>query len=166
MLKHIHSELQSEKYVVFVDAARRYVDCSDEVCNLVGYTRTEILSKNIDDLTYNRSCVPPLFEKYLEEGLQNGEYILKHKDGRPIVIHYSAWVFADGCNAAAWKPAEEWEQFYLAALIETHPGKLRDKVNVALGAIHKRQLEFGDEERPQIRQKLRDASSALRALLR
>lgn len=164
MREHFHPELQAEKYVVFVNAARLYIDCSDDVCNLVGYNRTEILSKNIDELSYNKACVPPLFEKYRREGLQNGEYILRHKNGTPVLIYYSAWVFPDGCNAAVWKPAEEWEQLYLAALIETHPIKLRDKVNLALSAIQKRQLAFGDRERPETRQKLRDALMALRML--
>jgi PAS domain-containing protein len=37
-----------------VDSARRYLDCSDAVCQLIGYSRTELLEKKIDDISYHR----------------------------------------------------------------------------------------------------------------
>jgi hypothetical protein len=42
---------------------------------------------------------------------------------------------------------------------------VRDKVNLALSAIHIRQSILGVDDDPDIRQKLRDASDTLRALL-
>jgi PAS domain-containing protein len=163
--EHLHPELQTAKYVVFVDASGRYTDCSDEVSELVGYNRSELLNLKIADLSFDKSRVPPLFEKYKREGIQNGEYILRHQNGTPLLIRYNAWVFDDGCHAAAWQPAEEWEQLFFSALIETDPILLRDKINVALRAIQKRQLTFGVVEGTDIRQKLSDASEALRTLL-
>jgi len=164
MLEHQHPELESEKYVVFVDAARRYTDCSDAVCELLGYDRSEILNKTIDDLSFDRTSVFRLFEKYVQEGLQDGEYILKDKAGKPLLIKYRAWVFNDHCNAAAWSPAEEWEQLYLAALLELDLDALVHKINLALGAIKKRELSLNGHY-SEVRQKLRDANSALRKLL-
>lgn len=165
MRDHYHPELEAARYVVFVNAARCYTDCSDEVSMLVGYNRLEILNMNIDDLSFDKISVSPLFEKYERKARQNGEYILRHKSGTPILIHYNAWVFDDGCRAAAWEPAEDWEQLYLAALLETHPSTLRDKANAALSAIQQRQLLFGVAESANIRQKLADAREALRTLL-
>lgn len=165
MREHFHPELQTEKYVVFVNDARRYVDCTDDVCDLLGYTRAEILSMGIDSLSYNNSYVQALFEKYTREGVQSGEYILRHKSGAPILIHYVAWVFSDGCNAAAWKPAEEWEQLYLAALIETQPGQHENKVNLALSAIQKREAAMDLGNGPDVRDKLSKARETLRSLL-
>jgi PAS domain-containing protein len=164
MRNHQHPELQAEKYVVFVNASRRYTDCSDDVCELVGYDRSEILNKTIDDLSFEKSSVSPLFEKYVREGLQNGDYILRHKTGKPVLIKYRAWVFADNCHAAAWNPAEEWEQLYLDALLELKLDELRNKVNLALSAIRKFQLTV-DGNDSKVRQKLRDAESALRRLV-
>jgi PAS domain-containing protein len=165
MREHRHPELQAAKYVVFVNSGRRYTDCSDDVCTLVGYARSEILTMTIADLSFDKISVSPLFEKYQREARQNGEFILRHKNGTPILIHYNAWVFDDGCHAAAWEPAEDWEQLYLAALLETHPSTLREKVNAALSAIQKHQQSGGVVETPNIRQKLADAREALRTLL-
>jgi PAS domain S-box-containing protein len=165
MREHFHPEVQAEQYVVFVDTNRRYVDCSDDVCGLVGYDRTELLKKQIDDLSFDRSSVPGLYEKYIRERLQDGEYILRHKNGAPVLVHYRAWVFADGCRAAAWKPAEDWEQLYLHALVETRPFELKNKVNAALSAVNNRRLMLQGGENPETLQKLRDAHAALRALL-
>jgi PAS domain-containing protein len=165
MRDHRHPELQAAKYVVFVNPERRYTDCSDDVCTLVGYARSEILTMNIADLSFDKISVSALFERYQREARQNGEFILRHKNGTPILIHYNAWVFDDGCHAAVWEPAEDWEQLYLAALLETHPSTLRGKVNAALTAIQERQQSGSVVETPNIRQKLADAREALRTLL-
>jgi PAS domain S-box-containing protein len=165
MREHLHSEVQSARYVVFVDADRRYTDCSDGVIELLGYDRSELLDMKIDDLSFDTSCVPNLFEKYRQERLQNGEFLLRHKNGTPILIHYDSWVFEDGCHAAAWNPAEEWEQLYLAALIEINSDKLKDKARIAMTAIRKRQSTSGAGENPDILQRLRDADEAVRSLL-
>jgi PAS domain-containing protein len=165
MRNHCHPELEAAKYVVFVNSGGRYTDCSDDVCTLVGYARSEILTMDIVDLSFDKISVSPLFEKYQREARQNGEYILRHKNGTPILIHYNAWVFEDGCHAAAWELAEDWEQLYLAALLETRPSTLREKVNAALSAIQKRETSFGAAETPDTRQKLSDAREALRTLL-
>ena len=165
MRDHFHPEIQAAKYVVFVNPGRRYTDCSDDVCKLVGYARSEMLAMNIDDLSFDKYSVSPLFEKYQREARQHGEFILRHKNGTPILIHYNAWVFDDGCHAAAWEPAEDWEQMYLAALLETHPNALREKVNAALSAIQTRETSSGVAETMDARQKLLDARQALRTLL-
>lgn len=165
MRDHLHPELQGLKYVVFADASRRYTDCSDGVCELVGYDRNELLKLKIEDLSFNTTSVLPLFEKYRQERQQKGEFILRHKNGTPVVIRYASWVFEDGCHAAAWQPADEWEHLYLAALIETDPIRLREKVNSALTAIQERQRIAGDPESAEVRQKLRDAREALRTIL-
>jgi hypothetical protein len=119
----------------------------------------------IEDLSFDKSHVPPLFDKYKREGRQNGEYILRRKNGTPLLIRYNAWIFEDGCHAAAWEPAEEWEQLFFSALIETDPILLRDKINIAVRAIQKRQSANDVVKSPDLRQKLSDASEALRTLL-
>src|ERR1700685_527839 len=162
MRDHFHPELENAKFVVFIDATGCYTDCSDDVATLVGYDRSEILNKNIDDLSFDKVSMPPLFERYKRDRQQDGEYLLQHKEGTPILIRYNAWVFDDGCLAATWEPAEQWEQLYLAALIETHPDTLREKARLALDAIRKRQSTATDGgESPETVQKLQDAGDAL-----
>jgi PAS domain S-box-containing protein len=102
---HSHIELEG-KNVAFVDEQRRYLDVTDGVCELLGYSRSELLTMRIDDVTapIMRSKTPPLFKQYLEDGLQKGEYILQHRDGREIPIHYTARVFPDGCMVSRLEP--------------------------------------------------------------
>lgn len=92
MLVHKHPELQHARYVVFVNASRRYVDCSPAVSELLGYSRDEMMAKRIDDLSYDVSAVPKLFAVYQATSSQQGEYILQHKNRTPVPIRYRAFV--------------------------------------------------------------------------
>ncbi|HEV2696899.1 MAG TPA: response regulator [Terriglobales bacterium] len=105
---HSHPELEGE-YIVFADEHRRYVDVTDSVCGLLGYSRPELLKMTIDDVTapVMRSKTAPLFQQYLADGRLKGEYILLHRDGREIPIKYTATIFPDGCMAANWEPQED-----------------------------------------------------------
>lgn len=141
MLSHEHREVEDAKYVVFVDSSRRYVDCSAAVSDLLGYTPEEILQKTIDDISYDGK-VQELFERYLENREQTGEYILQHKDRTPVPIHYKAFVFDDGCKAAVWEPIRDWREPYFAALLEVNAQKQRVKIEQALAAI--RQMRGSD----------------------
>lgn len=100
---HSHPELQNQ-YVVFADSSRRYVDCSDGVCELLGYRRMDLMGMGIDDISYRPENVPPLFRKFREHGALEGEYVLRHKEGSPVRIRYHALAFPDGCLAAVWEP--------------------------------------------------------------
>lgn len=102
---HAHTELEG-KNVAFVDEQRRYLDVTDGVCELLGYSRSELLNMRIDDVTapIMRSKTPPLFKQYLQDGLQHGEYILQHRNGTEVPINYTARIFPDGCMVARWEP--------------------------------------------------------------
>ena len=102
---HHHSELQGE-YVVFVDANRRYIEVSDGVCRLLGYSRDELLRKTIEDISAPEltPTVEKKFEEYVSQGAMEGEYALMARDGRRIPIRYWSRVFPDGCMVASWTP--------------------------------------------------------------
>lgn len=159
LLAHGHPELKNAKYVVFVDASRQYVDCSDGVSQLLGYTREEMLEKRIEDISYDIHLVPKLFAEYVEAGAQEGEYVLQRKDQTPLPIRYQAFVFSDGCHAAVWEPVQGWKEPYLAALLETDPNKQSTKIEQALSVIRERSDAPADEQR-----RMNDAVSMLNAL--
>jgi CheY-like chemotaxis protein len=100
---HPHRELEG-KYVAFVDEKRCYLDVTDGVCQLLGYSRSELLKMRIDDVTAPAitSSTAPLFHRYLADGLQEGEYILLARGAKEIPINYIARVFPDGCMVARW----------------------------------------------------------------
>ena len=103
---HIHPELRSE-YVIFADSSRHYLDCSDGVCQLLGYSRAEILNLSVEDISYRSQDVITLFDEYRQRGKLDGEYVLRHKNGQPIRITYRSFVFPDGCMAAVWQPIKK-----------------------------------------------------------
>jgi PAS domain S-box-containing protein len=167
MLDHNHPELNGSTYVVFADAQRRYTDFTDAVCTLLGYSRAELLQKSVEEVSYKMENVPQVFDRFLQHGKMEGDYVLRHKDGGAIPIHYRALAFTDGCNAAIWTPIKDWREPYLAALIETDPAKLRRKVEVAQSAIERMLREGGGARTPAPEQQaLRDAISALRTVAR
>jgi PAS domain-containing protein len=167
MLQHAHPEVQGAEYVVFADASRRYTDCSDAVCDLLGYTREEILSRTIDDLSYKLDEVPQLFAKYLKDGSLEGEFVLRRKDQAPVPIRFKAVVFKDGCHAAIWTPMKDWREPYLAALLEMDATKLGRKLEIAMVAIEgARAAHAQGAERQHESQAMNDAVSALQSLAR
>ena len=167
MLSHAHPELQRAQYVVFADASRRYVDCSEKVCGLLGYSRAEMLQKTIDDVSYSGSEVPTLFAQFLKTGKQEGEFVLRRKDGTPVLIRYQAFLFSDGCNAAVWEPMRDWREPYLAALLELDARKLKRKIEIAMAAIQQaRQSQDPASQTGKSQQEIADALSALSSLRR
>ena len=167
MLGHNHPELHGATHVVFADAQRSYTDVTEAVCTLLGYSRQELLQKTVEDVSYKMGDVPQVFDKFLQHGKMEGDYVLRHKDGGAIPIHFRALSFPDGCNAAIWTPIKDWRDPYLSALIETDPAKLKRKVEVAQSAIERVLREAESERKPmQEQQALRDAISALRTVAR
>ena len=101
-----HRELQGD-CVVIVNSKRQYIEVSKEACDLVGYTREEMLGKKIENFSIKPdSEVSSQFERFLKDRNQQGIYMLRHKNGRPIPIRFKALVLSDGCLAASWEPLE------------------------------------------------------------
>jgi CheY-like chemotaxis protein len=164
---HSHRELEHE-FVVFSDPTRRYLDCTDGVCQLLGYTRMELTGMTIDDASYRPQKAHGLFEQYVNQGKLDGQYILRHKTGKPIFIEYRAEVFSDGCMAAVWSPVADWKQLYQSAMMEFDSGKLKDRLELAQHAVEERMRDLipGSEGSATERQQLQDALSGLRVLAR
>ena len=162
MIAHDHPEVRGSEFVVFANEERRYTDFTEAVCGLLGYSRKELLNKSVEDVSFKMDNVPQVFAEYVKQGAMQGDYVLRHKDGSAIPIHFRAVTCADGCHAAVWTPIKDWREPYLAALLETDPKRLARKVEIAKSAIDRAQSSTaaGDQ------QALRDARSALSVLSR
>jgi PAS domain S-box-containing protein len=106
---HSHPEMSGD-YVACVDATRHYVAVTDGVCELLGYSRAELLRKSIDEVTAPeiRATVPETFDHYVAQGSMEGVFALVAKDGHRVAIQYQARVFPDGCMVARWHPLESF----------------------------------------------------------
>ena len=111
LLQEIEQVLQqkssgfSSDIIAIVNEERRYIEVSDGVCKLVGYSKEELLNMNIDALSHpSVSNTPELFEQYVRDGFQEGNFVLQHKSGAAVPIRYRARVLPDGSFAAEWFP--------------------------------------------------------------
>jgi len=101
---HVHPEMGG-KYVVFVDANRRYVEATDAASQLLGYSRPEFIGKRIDDIAIEGSeKVVEMFDDYLRNRSMEGEFDLLHRNGSRKRVRFKARAFADGCMVASWEP--------------------------------------------------------------
>jgi len=95
----------SSDIIAVVNKERRYIEVSDSVCILLGYSKEELLRMTIDALTHpSVSNTPELFEQYVRDGFQEGNFVLRHKSGAAVPIRYRARVLPDGSYAAEWFP--------------------------------------------------------------
>jgi hypothetical protein len=168
LLSHGHPEVNGAEFVVFTDPSRRYLDCTNGVCCLLGYQRSEMLARSIENVSFHDREVSKLFAEYLRRGKMDGEFVLRHSDGNPIPIRYRAFVFADGCTAAMWEPIKDWRELYFSALVEIDPAKLKHKTEIALLAVQQRTQELKSVPATphSEQQSLRDAASALQSLMK
>jgi PAS domain-containing protein len=83
-------------YTTVVDADRRYVQVSDAFCQLVGYTREELIGRRYDDLTApNTNDIPIVFNLFSRLGYMQGLWMLVSQQGTRILVRYEALVRPD-----------------------------------------------------------------------
>ncbi len=93
---------------VEVDGERRYVSVNDSACELLGYSRAELLAMRIDDLSAPSGAhVSPMFQRYLKEGEMSGIFALRRKDGRVLRIRFQSSTHNDR-YVAEWTHYELW----------------------------------------------------------
>jgi hypothetical protein len=138
MRDHGHALLKTSEYVVFFDSDRQYIDCSEGVCRLVGYSRKDILRKRIDDLSYGVHRLANLFATFMRQGKLSGEYVLRQSNGAPLPLRYWSYIFPDGCKGSTWELVTDWRAPYLTALAGSAAETREVTVDVAFAAIYQR----------------------------
>jgi PAS domain S-box-containing protein len=76
--------------LVFVaDEAMRYVAVNQTACDVLGYTRDELLQLTVPDVA-REPAAPTQYDEMLARGKRDGVAILTTKDGRELEFHYAA----------------------------------------------------------------------------
>lgn len=77
-------------YVVLVaDENMRYLAASDAACELLGYSRDELLGLTVPDLVVETNATD-LYDEFMRDQGQRGRITLRRKDGRPVEADYDA----------------------------------------------------------------------------
>jgi PAS domain S-box-containing protein len=76
--------------ILLMDDAGRYVDGNPAICQLLGYSREELLNLTVWDVTpvQDRERIPELLSRFLSAGMLIGEYSLLCKDGATREVEY------------------------------------------------------------------------------
>jgi PAS domain S-box-containing protein len=83
-------------YIAVLDANRKYVQVSENFCQLLGYSHWELEEKRVDDLTApETSDVPMVFDLFSRLGYMHGLWMLVARKGTRILIRYEAWLRPD-----------------------------------------------------------------------
>lgn len=105
MQAHGHPAI-SGTYVAYADGERRFTSVTDGLCDLLGYSREDLLHMTIDEITYPESAdVPAQFRDFVAAGRQAGRFLLQHRDRTPVPVTFEAHVLEDGCMVSVLTPA-------------------------------------------------------------
>jgi PAS domain S-box-containing protein len=95
--------------LVEVDSSRRYVSVNDSACDLLGYTRQEMLNLRIDDVSFPTGAhVAPMYQQFVKNGRMQGIFALKRKSGEVLRIQFESEQI-DGRSRATWTHYEVWK---------------------------------------------------------
>jgi PAS domain S-box-containing protein len=83
-------------YVTVVNSDRRYVQVSESFCQLVGYTREELIGRRYDDLTaQNTTDIATVYFLFARLGYMHGLWTLIDRNGARILVRYESWTRSD-----------------------------------------------------------------------
>ena len=103
---------------VEVDENRCYVDVNDAACELLGYSREELLRMKIDDISFPSGAhVKPMYAQYLDDGSMKGIFALRRKSGEIVWVKFNAKV-TNGRSHAIWTHYEPWDVTHPAPALE------------------------------------------------
>lgn len=94
---------------VEVDANRCYIAVNDSACELLGYTREELLKMRIDDISFPSGAhVQPMYSQFVEDGSMRGIFALRRKSGEIIWVRFQSRI-VNARSVATWTHYEVWE---------------------------------------------------------
>lgn len=83
-------------YIAIIDSERKYIQVSDNFCQLTGYTKQELIGKRIDDLTAaDTNDVKTVFDLFSRLGYMHGLWMLVARKGTRILVRYESWIRPD-----------------------------------------------------------------------
>ena len=94
---------------IAADNTGRYVAANTRMSELTGYSRADLLRLQVKDITpaMRHDLAGNLWNRFIQNGTQTGEYVLLRKDGTPIGVQYAAYAsVAPGVHLSLVTPLE------------------------------------------------------------
>jgi CheY-like chemotaxis protein len=85
-----HARAQSHVALIVADDNGRYVAANDDAVELTGYDSQELMTLSVWDLTAMPLNGPKLWEQFIASGTQEGDYVVRRRDGQAIRTRYVA----------------------------------------------------------------------------
>jgi len=135
---------RSPALVFIADGEMRYLAVNNTACDVLGYTRAEILALKVTDVVIEPEA-PSLYRAMLEEGSQRGHVEIRAKDGSRFPFAYEAaevrassmsyWISVGFVNPQLLEKVQQLERaLYSRVAIEQAKGVLSGRYGVGLDA--------------------------------
>jgi PAS domain S-box-containing protein len=76
--------------IAIADDEGRYVDCNPAACALFGLSKEELLRKKVADFADPNLDMTGVWQQFLQQGQQKGEFSLHRPDGRVVETEFAA----------------------------------------------------------------------------
>ena len=78
--------------LIVADDEGHYVAANDSAASLTGYDRQELTRLSVWDITpmADFARAKDLWTRFIHSGNQEGDYVVRRRDGRPVLAHYVA----------------------------------------------------------------------------
>ena len=99
VIEAARSRDQGHQAVIATDVGGRILYWNDQAASLYGWAAAEVLGRNILDVTPTRGsgdAAAQIMEDMRSGGEWSGEFIVKHRDGTPMIVHVSNFPVSDG----------------------------------------------------------------------
>lgn len=90
--KYVRLFETAQEAILIADDEGNYLDANPFVCELLGYSKEELLEIGSWGITpsMNRENWAPMWKKFIEDGAMHGEYQVKRKDGVILDMEFNA----------------------------------------------------------------------------
>jgi PAS domain S-box-containing protein len=83
-------------YTTVINGDRKYVEVSENFCELLGYTSEELIGRRFDEITAPRTTDSmTIFNLFKRLGYMQGLWMFVHRSGYRILIRYESWLRPD-----------------------------------------------------------------------
>ncbi|MGH9347358.1 MAG: PAS domain-containing protein [Vicinamibacterales bacterium] len=110
LLQTLQEQLETfDVAAIAADNTGRYVAANTRMSELTGYSRADLLRLQVKDITpaMRHDLAGNLWNRFIQNGTQTGEYVLLRKDGTPIGVQYAAYAsVAPGVHLSLVTPLE------------------------------------------------------------